>query len=161
MSDKIGLVTGSFDPPTKGHLAIIQRASHLFDQLYVGIFYNENKQGLLSLAQRQEILEKVVRDMPNVAIVTSRHRLVVDVARELGVTHLVRGLRNATDLEYENNMEFYNRNLAPEIETVYFTAHASERELSSSRIRELIHFGGDYQPYVPKEVVEVVEGEQE
>ena len=93
MSDKIGLFTGSFDPMTNGHLDMIERASRLFDKLYVGIFFNPHKQGFLPLENRKRGLEKALEHLGNVEVVFSHDELVVDVARRLGATFLVRGLR--------------------------------------------------------------------
>ena len=116
---KIAMFTGSFDPITNGHMDIIARASKLFDELYIGLFYNKNKQGFWDIETRKRILEEVVADFPNVKVITAHDSLAVDVARDLGVTYLVRGLRNATDFDYEANMDYFNKGLAPELETVY------------------------------------------
>ena len=109
---KIGLVTGSFDPVTNGHLDIIARASKLFDMLYVGILYNRNKSGLFTIAERKQMLEEAVEPYSNVSVVTAHDSLAVDVARELKAAYLVRGIRDAKDLEYEGGMDFFNHNLA-------------------------------------------------
>ena len=106
---KIAMFTGSFDPITNGHMDIIARASKLFDELYIGLFYNKNKQGFWDVETRKRILEEVVADLPNVKIITAHDSLAVDVARDLGVTYLVRGLRNATDFDYEANMDYFNK----------------------------------------------------
>lgn len=156
---RIGMFTGSFDPITLGHLDIISRASQLFDRLYVGLFYNQNKQGFFDLETRQRILEESLVDFPNVQVVTADDSLAVDLARKLGVTYLVRGLRNATDLEYESNLSYFNSQLAPELETVYLVASHSVQPVSSSRVRELIHFEADISPYVPQAVVKEVEAQ--
>ena len=116
---KIAMFTGSFDPITNGHMDIIVRASKLFDELYIGLFYNKNKQDFWDVATRKRILDEVVADFPNVKVITAHDSLAVDVARDLGVTYLVRGLRNATDFDYEANMDYFNKGLAPELETVY------------------------------------------
>ncbi|HEL1585980.1 TPA: pantetheine-phosphate adenylyltransferase [Streptococcus suis] len=152
MSDKIGLFTGSFDPITNGHLDLIERASGLFDKLYVGIFTNPNKKGLLSPEQRLAVLEDLFAKEDKVEAFLAKNELVVDVAHRLGVTHLVRGLRNATDLEYESSFDFYNRRLAPDLETVYLIAKPELKFVSSSQVRELVQFGQDINPYVPLRV---------
>lgn len=153
---KIGLFTGSFDPITKGHLDLIERAAGLFDHLYVGLFFNYAKSGLLSLDERRAILEEIFAQSDKIEVLVSTDQLVVDVARAHGVTHLVRGLRNGQDLEYEASFDFYNRALAPEIETVYLLAKPEFKFVSSSQVRELIHFDQDIEQYVPKEVIKVV-----
>lgn len=158
---KVALLTGSFDPITLGHLDIIERASHLFDKLYVGIFYNKEKTGLFTLDSREKMVLEAVSHLENVEVVTSSGILAVDVARELGVTHLVRGLRNAVDLEYEANLEYFNQYLADELETVYLLANHTYQPISSSRVRELIYFKAPIAEFVPASVVAYVEKNHE
>ena len=161
MSDKIGLFTGSFDPMTNGHLDIIERASKLFDKLYVGVFYNPHKQGFLPVENRKRAVEKAVAHLENVEVMSSHDQLVVDVARRLGAKTLVRGLRNATDLQYEASFDYYNHQLDPEIETVYLHSRPEQLYISSSAVRELLKFGQEIQQYVPNSVVEELEHEEE
>ena len=107
---KIAMFTGSFDPITNGHMDIIARASKLFDELYTGLFLIiKIKQGFWDVETRKRILEEVVADLSNVKVITAHDSLAVDVARNLGVTYLVRGLRNATDFDYEANMDYFNK----------------------------------------------------
>lgn len=157
---KIGLFTGSFDPVTNGHMDLIERGSGLFDHLYVGLFYNPHKTGLLNLEERKRILEEALAPYKNVTVIVSTNELVVDVAARHGVTHLVRGLRNATDLEYEASFDFYNHALAPTIETIYLLAKPELKFVSSSQIRELIHFKQDIHPYVPQAVLKELENRE-
>ena len=109
---------------------------------------------------RKRILEEVVADLSNVKVITAHDSLAVDVARNLGVTYLVRGLRNATDFDYEANMDYFNKGLAPELETVYLIASHEVTPVSSSRVRELIYFEGDISSYVPQAVVKEVEAKR-
>ena len=160
MSDKIGLFTGSFDPMTNGHLDMIERASRLFDKLYVGIFFNPHKQGFLPIENRKRGLEKALKHLENVEVVSSHDELVVDVAKRLGATCLVRGLRNAADLQYEASFDYYNHQLAPEIETIYLYSRPEHLYISSSAMRELLKFGQEIQQYVPNSVVEELEHEE-
>ena len=160
MSDKIGLFTGSFDPMTNGHMDLIERASKLFDKLYVGIFYNPHKNGFLSIESRLETVEKAVAHLENVQVIASHDELVVDVARKLGVHVLVRGLRNAADLQYEASFDFYNHQLAGEIETVYLHSRPEHVYISSSAVRELLKFGQDISKYVPNVVLEELKNEE-
>ena len=160
MSDKIGLFTGSFDPITNGHLDLIERASKLFDKLYVGIFYNPHKNGFLPIENRLETVEKAVGHLKNVQVIASHDELVVDVARKLGVHVLVRGLRNAADLQYEASFDFYNHQLAGEIETVYLHSHPEHVYISSSAVRELLKFEQDISKYVPNVVLEELKNEE-
>ena len=157
---KIAMFTGSFDPITNGHMDIIARASKLFDGLYIGLLYNKNKQGCWDVETRKRILEEVVADLPNVKVITAHDSLAVDVARDLGVTYLVRGLRNATDFDYEANMDYFNKGLSPELDTFYLIARHKVTAFSSSRVRELIYFEGDISSYVPQAVVKEVEAKR-
>lgn len=160
MSDKIGLFTGSFDPMTNGHLDLIERASKLFDKLYVGIFYNPHKLGFLPIESRKKSVEKAVGHLKNVEVMASHDELVVDVARKLGVQVLVRGLRNATDLQYEASFDYYNHQLASELETIYLHSRLEHIHISSSAVRELLKFGQDISGYVPNTVLEELEDEE-
>lgn len=160
MSDKIGLFTGSFDPMTNGHMDLIERASKLFDKLYVGIFYNPHKNGFLSIESRLKTVEKAVGHLKNVQVISSHDELVVDVARKLGVHVLVRGLRNAADLQYEASFDFYNHQLAGEIETVYLHSRPEHVYISSSAVRELLKFEQDISKYVPNVVLEELKNEE-
>ena len=160
MSDKIGLFTGSFDPMTNGHLDLIERASKLFDKLYVGIFYNPHKMGFLPIESRKKTVEKAVGHLKNVEVMASHDELVVDVARKLGVQVLVRGLRNATDLQYETSFDYYNHQLASELETIYLHSRLEHIHISSSAVRELLKFGQDISGYVPNTVLEELEDEE-
>ena len=160
MSDKIGLFTGSFDPMTNGHMDLIERASKLFDKLYVGIFYNPHKNGFLSIESRLKTVEKAVAHLENVQVIASHDELVVDVARKLGVHVLVRGLRNAEDLQYEASFDFYNHQLAGEIETVYLHSRPEHVYISSSAVRELLKFEQDISKYVPNVVLEELKNEE-
>ncbi|KPJ22447.1 pantetheine-phosphate adenylyltransferase [Streptococcus phocae] len=157
MSTKIGLYTGSFDPVTNGHLDIITRASKLFDHVYVGIFYNPHKKGFFDLNMRTRILTEAVQDLENITVVTAENRLAAELAKELQVTHMVRGLRNPTDFEYESNLEYFNHRLEPSIETVYFIANHELQPISSSRIKELLHFNASIEGLVPQSVINQVE----
>lgn len=161
MSDKIGMFTGSFDPITNGHLDIIKRASGLFDKLYVGIFFNPNKIGLFTGQERLALLQKVFEENEKIEVFLAGQELVVDVARERRVSHIVRGLRNGIDLEYEANFDYFNRQLAPELETVYLMSKPEYRNISSSQIRELIHYQQDISPYVPPVVSEEIKKNEE
>ena len=161
MSGKVGLFTGSFDPVTLGHVDLIKRASDLFETLYVGIFYNHAKKGYFPIEVRQSMLEEALADLPNVKVVTISDALAVEVAKTLGVTHLVRGLRNAKDLEYEASLAFYNQYLVDEIETLFLLTAPAYRYVSSSAVRELMHFNSPIADFVPESVVKEVERRRE
>lgn len=151
-----GLYAGSFDPLTKGHLDIIERAADLVNTLYVGLFVNSQKQGLFTMEERIQILQESLRDLPNVRIILAEDQLLADVARELEVVVLFRGLRNPEDFAYEANMDYFNRQLTEGLETLYLMAQPALAPINSSRIRELIHFKGDISDYVPTPVLGMV-----
>lgn len=149
---KIAVYPGSFDPVTLGHLDIIRRAAKLFDELVVCVMVNPTKKYLLSEEKRVALLEAVVADLPNVRIDT-HGGLMVRYAQENQIGFVIKGLRNGTDYDYEINMEFYNRRIVPEIETVYLASDPTLVHVSSSGVRELIAFEGDVGGLVP-DVVE-------
>lgn len=157
MSDKIALFAGSFDPITNAHIEIIDKASRLFDQLYVGVFYHPVKQGLFDWEERVAFLNQSLECYKNVEVIACSDKLAVDVAKIYRVTHFVRGLRNAEDLEYEAALDFFNHKLSSQVETVYFMASVENRYLSSSRVRELLHFGADIGSFVPNCIAKEVE----
>ena len=157
MSDKIGLFTGSFDPITKGHVDLIERASRLFDKLYVGIFYNREKYGFFRIEARERMVKEALQHLDNVEVITSQNELAVTVAGRLGAKAFVRGLRNSQDLDYEADMNFFNRELAGELETIFLLSKPAYQHISSSRIRELIAFQQDIADYVPQSVIKELE----
>lgn len=161
MSNKIGLFAGSFDPITKGHVDLIERASKLFDSLYVGVFYNLEKKNFFSIEAKEKMVIDALSHLENVNIVTSHDELAVEVARKLGVTTFVRGLRNGQDLEYERNLNFFNYELAPELDTIFLMSKPNYQHISSSRIRELIAFEQDISKYVPEIVVKELKKQDE
>ena len=161
MSNKIGLFAGSFDPITKGHVDLIERASKLFDSLYVGVFYNLEKKSFFSIEAKEKMVIDALSHLENVNIVTSHDELAVEVARKLGVTTFVRGLRNGQDLEYERNRNFFNYELAPELDTIFLMSKPNYQHISSSRIRELIAFEQDISKYVPEIVVKELKKQDE
>lgn len=154
---KIGLFAGSFDPVTNGHLDIIMRASRVVDNLFVGIFYNKNKQGFFSIEERKQMLEESIQDLTNVKVIVAHDSLVVDIAKRLNANYLIRGIRNSQDLEYEMDLAFYNRQLSKALESIFLLSSPHLEHVSSSRIRELIYFQSDISDFVPKSVSKKVE----
>lgn len=156
MTEKIGFFTGSFDPVTNGHLDIIARASRLFDKLYVGIFNNPEKNYLFSLDERSALLQENLLKFENVELLVHGRDLTVNIAREKGVTALVRALRTSADFDYEANMIYFNREMTG-VETILLTAQPDLSMISSSRIKELAGFGQDVSKFVPANVNESLE----
>ena len=142
---------------TKGHVDLIERASRLFDKLYVGIFYNREKSGFFTIESRERMVKEALQHLDNVEVITSQNELAVTVARRLGTQAFVRGLRNSQDLDYEANMNFFNQELAGEMETIFLLSKPVYQHISSSRIRELVAFQQDIADYVPQSVIKELE----
>ena len=145
---KIAVFPGSFDPITLGHYDIIERASRLFDKIIIAIGQNSQKKYMFSLEQRTVFIKKTFEKFPNVEV-DSFDGLTVEYCQKRGVNFIVRGLRNPADFEFEKAIAHINRRLTAEnrIETV-----SSKSFISSSIVREIISYGGDYTLFVPEAV---------
>jgi pantetheine-phosphate adenylyltransferase len=143
---------GTFDPITNGHLDIISRGVRLFDRIIVALLQNSDKEPLLPLAERMEIVRAVVARFPNVSV-ESFDGLLVDYARSRGAQAIVRGLRALSDFEYEFQMALMNRRLEPGVETVYMMPSEATSYVSSRLVKEVARLGGDVSGLVPAEVV--------
>ena len=146
---------GSFDPVTLGHLDIIKRASKIFNELIVGVLNNNSKSPLFSVEKRVKMLNDVVKDLPNVKVM-SFEGLLVDFARKVDAQIIVRGLRAVTDFEYELQMSQTNTVLNENVDTIFFTTSLEYAYLSSSTVREAAYFGADISKFVPESVVQQV-----
>ena len=146
---KIAIYPGSFDPITNGHVDIIKRGAKLFDKLYIVISNNVSKQCLFPLEERVELTRQSVACLDNVEIVESENVLTVDFAKSVNASVILRGLRAATDFEYEFSMSMTNAKLNPDIETVFLTAANEYMYLSSSMMKEIAKFSGDVSNFVP------------
>jgi pantetheine-phosphate adenylyltransferase len=138
---RIGVYPGSFDPITKGHEDLMHRSLAFVDKLVVAVAVNVSKQPLFTLEERVALIEKTVRD--KAIEVRSFDGLLVDFARSVGATVIVRGLRAVSDFEYEFQMALMNRTLASKLETVFLVPAFDLTYLSSSLVREVARFGGD------------------
>jgi len=147
---------GTFDPLTLGHLDLIDRASHIFDRVIVGVVVNSRKTTTFSAEERVEMARVSVKGMKNVRV-DSFDGLLVDYARRLEVHVLLRGLRAFSDFEYEFQMALTNRKLAPEIETVFLMPKETFSYISSSTVREVMERGGDIGQFVPAPVRAFIE----
>lgn len=146
---------GSFDPPTLGHLDIVERAAGLFGELIVAIGTNTGKQPFLKVEDRVGLLKESVAKYGNVKVATFEG-LLVDFARASACTVLVRGLRAVSDFEYEFRVAMANRRMAPEIETLFLITRDEYSFLSSTVVREVARLGGDPSTFVPGPVAKLI-----
>lgn len=135
------ICAGSFDPPTNGHLNIIERALKTFDHVVVAIAINTSKQSILLPEERVGILKKIYADTKNVEV-DAFEGLLVEYARKRGISSTLRGIRNMSDYEYEYEMALTNKTLDPELETLFMMTEGKYAHLSSSIIKEVVMFGG-------------------
>jgi pantetheine-phosphate adenylyltransferase len=144
----LAVFPASFDPVTNGHLDILERARSVFDDLVVAVATNVSKQGLFDPEERVAILKEVVGDLPGIRI-DLMEGLLVDYAQRIGARVVVRGLRAMSDFEYEFEMALMNKHLYPDLETIFMMTSQKYFYVSSSRLKELIRFGGDVSDFVP------------
>ena len=150
---KKAIYPGSFDPPTKGHLDIIERAASMVDELIVAIGNNSEKDPFLPVSDRLEALQECTAHLPHVKI-TQFSGLLVHYASQENCRLIIRGLRAVTDFDYEFRIGLANKSLNPEIETIFMIAKEEFSFLASSVVREVARLGGDYKKFVPQPVVE-------
>ena len=135
------LCVGSFDPPTLGHLNIIERGLKTFDKVIIGVAKNYTKASLFTLEERFALLQEIFKDHDGVEIDTFEG-LLVEYAKTKGVRTLLRGIRTAEDYQYEFQMSLVNKSLDPNIETVFMMTEGKLSHISSSMIKEVISLGG-------------------
>ena len=146
------LYPGTFDPPTNGHIDLIQRGSKLFEHLTVAILKNPVKNPLFTVDERVEMLKEATSALGNVSIATF-DGLMVEFARQHGATAVLRGIRAISDYEHEFQMALMNRRLAPEIETVFLQPAGRYSFVSSRMVKEVFSFGGDVSGLLPPNVL--------
>ncbi|MGA8043662.1 MAG: pantetheine-phosphate adenylyltransferase [Terracidiphilus sp.] len=151
------LYPGTFDPPTNGHLDLIQRGSKLFEHLTVAILKNPVKNPLFTVEERVEMLRESTKALGNVSVATF-DGLMVEFARHLDATAVLRGIRAISDYEHEFQMALMNRRLAPEIETVFLQPAGRYSFVSSRMVKEVFSFGGDVTGLVPPNVIKRLRG---
>lgn len=144
---------GSFDPITLGHLDIVKRASKLFDDVIMAVVANPGKSALLPIEVRTQLIEEAVKDIPRVRV-GSFQGLTVDYARLNNAACLIRGLRAISDFEAELGMTQTNKQLYPELETIFLMTKAEYSFISSSTVKEVVRLGGDVSHFVPEPVHE-------
>jgi pantetheine-phosphate adenylyltransferase len=153
--NRIAICPGTYDPVTHGHLDVITRAAGMFDQVIVAVVAASvrKSQSLFDAEDRIGFIERATTHLANVSV-EPFSTLVVDFARERGAKAIIKGLRAISDFEYELEMNQLNRNLAPDVESVYLMASPQYSFLSSSGVKEIALFGGDVSDLVPEEVAQ-------
>ncbi len=159
-SPKRAIYAGSFDPITNGHLWVIEKSAQLFDDLIVAIGENPGKNYWFSTEERLEMLKESVSSYKNLSVVLIGNKFLATYAQEQGITHLIRGIRSHQDYEYERSMGQINKDLAPDVETVYLLPPSSVADVSSSLVRSLVGPEGwknKIKKYVPPNVIQHLE----
>ncbi len=142
---------GSFDPPTKGHLDVVERCTTLFDQVVVGVILNPSKSPMFTSDERVAMLEECCVQWDNVRVATFQG-LLVDFAHHVGARTVVKGLRAVTDFDYEIQMSQMNRHLAGDVVSLFVATKPEFGYLSSSLVKEVARLGGDVEALVPPNV---------
>lgn len=150
---------GSFDPPTNGHLWMIRRAQAMFDELIVAIGNNPDKKSTYTTAERRQMLEAITAEFPNVRITDFNNRFLVDFADSIGAPFIVRGIRTASDYEYERAMRYINADLQPAITTVILMPPREFAEVSSTMVKGMIgpeNWQQTIRRYLPEAVYQTI-----
>lgn len=156
MPTQLAIYAGSFDPPTKGHLDLVERASRLFPRVIVALGQHPTRGPLFTVEERLELLRVVCAPMPNVEVAVF-DGLLVDYCRRIGASIVVRGLRAATDFEYELQIAHANADLAPDVDTVFLPTRTNYGFISASLVREIASHGGDVSRYAPPAVCDALQ----
>ncbi len=149
--DRVAIFSGSFDPFTKGHLAVVESALRLFDRVIVGIGSNFSKSALMSVDKRKALIEEIFSTNNRVEVMVYSG-LTVEFAKKMGATALVRGVRNGIDFEYERSIQATNQALSPEIATVMIATPAELAHVSSSVVRELLSHNASVEGFMPDNI---------
>ena len=152
-TEHIAIFPGSFDPFTKGHEDIARRGAKLFDKLIIGIGHNSKKKRYFPLESTVQNIRNLFSDLPNIEV-EPYQILTVDFAKQHGANYIIRGLRNTTDFEYENSIAEANRQIYPDLETVFLITTPKYAHISSSIIREMHKFGQDLTGFMPYKLIE-------
>lgn len=145
------LFPGSFDPFTAGHLNILKRALTMFDEVVVAVGINADKRGFYDNEKKLEIIREATAGLNGVTAL-SYDNLTVDLCHQLGIRHIVRGVRNMIDFETERSIADANRRIAPDIETVIIPTAQEYAHISSTAVRDIIKHGGDYSAFIPERI---------
>ena len=152
---KIALFPGSFDPITIAHVDILRRGMPLFDKIVVGIGLNSAKQNFLTADKREQILNIVLEGFENVEIQTYEG-LTVDFCRKINASYMLRGIRSASDFEYERAIAQINQTMMPDVETVLLLSKPEYSAISSTIVRDILRNHGNVTPFVPEKALELL-----
>lgn len=150
---QIAVYPGSFDPISLGHLDIIERAAQIFDKVIVAVLINTEKKGFFPIDERIEMVQLVTNHLPNVEV-RGFSGLTVNFLKEVGARVIIRGLRVVSDFDFELQMANANRAMEPEIETLMMMTSPNYSYLSSSLVRQVMHFGGNLEGFVPGPIID-------
>ena len=149
--DKIAVFTGSFDPITKGHAEIIKRSLPLFDKVIVAIGVNANKKYLFPLEDRMKWIRQTFKSEESI-VVDHYEGLTVNYCRKVNASHIIRGVRNAEVFQFESSISQMNKELAPEVDTVFFVTSPELSAYSSTIVRDIFRNGGDVTKFIPNSI---------
>jgi len=152
---KRAIYSGTFDPITNGHIDILKRALKVYDEVIVGVALSAAKKPMFNINTRLEIIHEATKNLKGVSA-KAFDTLVVNFAREEKVYSIIRGLRTTTDFEYELQMSYANHSLAADIDTIFLMPALENAFVSSSIVRELIRFKGDFSHLVPHEIIDLI-----
>ena len=153
---RVAVCPGSFDPITYGHLDIIERASKVFDKVYISVLKNSSKEGLFTPQERVDMIEEVTKHLENVEV-EQFNGLLIDFCHQVGARAIVRGLRAVSDFEYEMQLTSMNRKLDSDIETIYMMTNNNYSFISSSIVKEVAKYGGKIEDVVPPYIANLLE----
>lgn len=149
--ERICLFPGTFDPITKGHVDVIERAVSLFDKLVIGIGTNSSKQPMFTVEQRCDWISEIFKNEKRIEV-TGYNGLTVEYCKQIGAKYILRGIRYISDFEYEKAIADMNRMLSPDIETLFLTCSPQYSTISSTLVRDVIRNNGNVSLFIPEEV---------
>lgn len=154
---RIAVYAGTFDPVTDGHVFVLKKAAELFDEVYLALCVNPQKTPFFSVEKRIEMLNAVSENFKNVKV-KYHEGMLVDLMKKVGALYSVRGVRNDTDYNYENEMHFVNQKLYPEMTTLFIPSDEETVNVSSTRVKEMIKAGEDLTGVLPEAVIKIING---
>ena len=152
---KVALFPGTFDPFTLGHLDIVNRGLNMFDEVVVAIGMNTGKKHMFSLEQREQWIKEIFDNEPRVRV-ASYEGLTAKYAEQIGAHFILRGLRTNQDFTYEKQIAYVNEDMSPTINSVFLMSHQTNATVSSTIVRDLIQFGGDFEKYLPISICKAI-----